>query len=143
MVSSLILLTLFHAPSFAAECDPNVAGGERVVERINERYDDFFRYHRHLEEREKARDKGRGENKKMLAEHEARMEKARLEYIKNRRPAPDRADLELKAEQERKERNRRLEIARRCYIQQRNQGEALLKRGRMIPGDKEYELEEN
>ncbi|MBX3023062.1 MAG: hypothetical protein KF799_15405 [Bdellovibrionales bacterium] len=139
------MLILFHlAPAYAAvQCDAkDTAGREKMVERINERYDDFFRYQRHLEERERARDKGRGENKAMLKEHEAKLEKARLEYIKNRRPPPDRRELEKQAEAADKERKQRMELARRCYVEEQNAAEAVLKRGRKIPGNQEFGLDE-
>lgn len=144
MVHLFVFLSLIHAvPALAIQCDAKAtASSVKMVERINQRHDDFFRYQRHLEEREIARNKGRGENKVVLAKHEKRLEAARQEYIKNRRPKPDRSDLEAKSENERKERNAKLELARRCYVQQQSAEEALLKRGRMIPGNQEFDLEE-
>lgn len=144
MVHMLVLLSLFHTtPALAIECDAKAtASSAKMVERINQRYDDFFRYQRQVEERERSRNKGRGENKIALEKHEKRIEAARQEYVKNRRPKPDRSDLEAKAEQERKERNAKMEVARRCFVQQQSAEESLLKRGRMIPGNQEFDLQE-
>lgn len=143
MVHLLIVLGLFHATAPAQECAPEDTGvsGQKMVERINERYDDFFRYQRHQEERDRERNKGRGENKARLAQREKQIEKARQEYVRNRRPPPDRRDLEAQFEAAQKKRVAKNEAARRCYVQQRQKAEQILKRGRLIPGNLEYQLE--
>ncbi|NJL25004.1 MAG: YeaH/YhbH family protein [Calothrix sp. SM1_5_4] len=74
--------------------------------------------------------------------HEKRLALARNEYIKSRRPKPDTRAAELQAELDSKKRQRSLEDARRCYLRQREQAEALLKRGRSIPEMKEFDLED-
>jgi hypothetical protein len=143
MVRWLTLFLLIPLPALSQQCDTkDTASGEKMVERINRRYDDFFRYQEHLEEREHMRNKGRGENRAKLEAHEKKIEQARQEYIKNRRPKPDSSELEAKAEADKKQRSARIEVARRCYLQQRAHAEALLKRGRTIPENKEYELED-
>jgi hypothetical protein len=144
MVILVIFLSLFYPGAVRAQqCDSlGAATGEKMVERINKRYDDYFRYQAHLEERTELRNKGRGDNKKALKAHDQKIEEARLAYIKHRRPAPDTSDAEARAEEVKKQRLAKIEIARRCYVQQRTHAEGVLKRGRTIPENKEYDLED-
>ena len=145
MVLLILVLNLFSHPVQAAlQCDPKAGGaqGEKMVERINRRYDDFFRYRDSLQAREQERNKGRGENKAFLKAHDARLEQARKEYVKNRRPKPDTSALQAQAEAKFKERRAQIEEARRCYVQQRDHAQALLKKGRQIPGKLEFDLED-
>jgi len=144
MVWLILSMNLFFREAAAApQCDPRQGSdGLRMVERINERYDDFFRYRDHLEEREFERNKGRGDNKAALRAHAFRLEKARLEYLKNRRPKPDTSEMEAQAEIEFKARKARVEEARRCYVEQKRYVEQMLKRGRTIPPKKEFDIED-
>lgn len=140
----LLVLSLFSsgARALSVRCDDKgTSGGSQMVERINQRYDDFFRYHRHLEERQAARDKGRAELKGRHEAREHEMERARLAYVKNRRPAPDTAEMEARYNLKEKQRQIALEAARECYVQQKTHAEQILIRGRMIPANKEYELD--
>lgn len=142
MVHLFALLTFF--PAFAQiPCDGNDAGANaRAVQRINQRHDDFFRYRDHLEEREQMRDRGRGENKTALEARTKRLEQARIEYLRHQRPKPDTTELEAKYEQDRKARNVRIEKARECYVDAQAKAEGMLKRGRMVPENKEFDLDE-
>lgn len=144
MVLLFAILSLFAHSAEAVKCDAKDTGGRKeMVERINRRYDDFFRYRRHLEEREAAREKGRNEDRKIAKqERDKKMEAARLEYIKNRRPKPDSAAAEEQAEEARKQRLKEMEAARLCYVQEKAQAEALLRRGRQIPGNQEFDLDQ-
>lgn len=144
MVLLVVLLQFMHVSAGATSCDgkDTPAGGEHLVERLNRRYDDFFRYRDHLEEREVARNRGRGERREFLDARAAKLEKARVEYIKNRRPKPDTHEEELKAEAAQKARFAKLEEARRCYVEQQRKVDHLVKRGRAIPEAKEFDLED-
>lgn len=140
----LVSLASAMNPAAAADKCPDVdqAEGDRLVHGLNERHDDFFRYRRYLEGREKSMEKGRGENRTFLAEHERKLEMARKDYLKNRRPRPDTTAQESAAEREHKQRLARNEDARRCYVLQRARLDALMNRGRKVPEDLEYNLNE-
>lgn len=114
----------------------------QMVERINERYDDFFKYHRHLEERWERLKIGADERKKMVREHHKKIEIARQEYVKSRRARPSDEPLRLKWEQEQKNRQEQIEMLRQRYVQKRDTVEQYLKKGRQIPGLKEFGLED-
>lgn len=113
----------------------------QMVKRINDRYDDFFRYHREREERWNRSRKGVDERKTLLKQREASLEKARKAYVKARKARPsDEADR-LRAEAALKERQANHEMLRRRYVNQRDTIEQYLKKGRQIPELKEYDLE--
>jgi hypothetical protein len=144
LVTILFLLNASVWPSLAADqcgqLDTSIQ--KRSIEQINERYDDFFRYQRYLEQREESLESGRGENKGLLAERERRNEEARLEFLKARRPRPDTSALEQAWIVAEKERADRIESARDCTVQQRSQLEQIMRRGRRIPEMQEFHLEE-
>ncbi|NJM10439.1 MAG: hypothetical protein HC883_06215 [Bdellovibrionaceae bacterium] len=75
---------------------------EEMVKRINQRYDDFFRYHRELEERWEKRRASADERKKLEQAHAQRLENARQEYVKTRRARPSDEPLRLRWEAEQK-----------------------------------------
>ena len=114
---------------------------EKMVERINQRYDDFFRYHRELEERWQKRRESIGDRKKLEAAQKQKLEESRLEYVKNRKPRASNEPLRLRWEAEQKERASQVEMLRRRYVQQRDEVERYLKKGRQIPEMKEFDLE--
>lgn len=140
----LALILMFPHLAWAAfQCDSKDTGQEEMIERINKRYDDFFRHQRMEVERTRDRQKDRGQNHRERLAHEAQMERARLAYLKSHRAAPDQeAKMEAEMEKRRKERNAANEAARSCYVQSQLRAEKLLKRGRMIPGNLEYHLED-
>lgn len=142
----LCMAPLFSSVAWSApalQCGPQgVAEGERLVERINRRYDDFYRFRRVADERNEKREKARDEGKELRKQRAERLENARKDYVKNRRPPPDRRDLELRHEREQKERVARQELARRCFVQQREEANRLLSRGRKIPGNLEFDIED-
>ena len=112
-----------------------------MVKRINQRYDDFFEYRRDQEERWSKQNQAVGERKKLEAEHVRGMEKAREEYVKNRRASPSLEHLRVKFEAEEKERQAKAEMQRRRYVDRRNEIEQYIKKGRAIPELKEFDLE--
>lgn len=138
------LIMLFFCVGGAVHASPNleVTGSvEEMVERINQRYDDFFRWHRQQEERWKRFEVGTQERKKMEKEHAEKLEHARVAYIKARRERPSDEPLRIKWEKEQKERQEHIEMLRRRYVDQRDTIEKYLKKGRQIPEMKEYDLE--
>ncbi len=123
-----------------AAAGPNMSV-ERMVKRINERHDDFFRYHRELEERWEKRRATIGERKKLEEAHALKVEKAREEYVKVRTKRPTDEASRLRHEAAEKERLAHSEMLRQRYVQQRDTVEQYLKKGRAIPELKEFDLE--
>lgn len=141
MVRSVTLLLVF-LPQFAVAVvckDPT--GGQGVVDRLNQRYDDFERYHRNREARLELLQKSAPDVKKAREEHKKRLEKARLEYVRVPKDKNREAILERAWEAEQKERQKLLEESRACYVHEQNVREQWLKRGRAIPGNMEYDLD--
>jgi hypothetical protein len=143
VAAALFSLVLFNSTSHAQQCDVKDTAGNAMIERINRRYDDFFRYEHEQEVRDRKRELSRGENREHLQAREKALEKARLEYLKHRRPPVDHdAKIEAEMLKNTKARAARLEAARQCFVQQELRAEAALKRGRQIPGNKEYDIED-
>lgn len=115
---------------------------EKEVQRINQRYDDFFRDRREREERAERMRHGSDDRKKLLEAHEKEMEKARQAYQAKPKDHAREEALRLEWEAEQKEKAKRVELARLCEVQQRAKAEELLKKGRAIPDLKEFDLDE-
>ena len=141
MVRFLLCLTLF--PTVVANAEPKPLDDKRAIERINRRYDDFFRYQEHLEARDKARDHARSDLRHADRERAARLERARLAYVQTRRAHPNH-DAELEAAQlrEKKRRDHEIEAARENFVRQQTRLDSAMSRGRTIPGNKEFGLDE-
>lgn len=127
-----------------ADCPPSDAAlsGPSEVERINRRYDDFFQYQHRREDHEAQLQKGVPEVK---AEQEARakvIERARQEYKRVPKDYAKEEALRIDWEKAQKEREKRIEAARVCEVQQRRAAADLLKKGRQIPDLKEFDLED-
>jgi hypothetical protein len=114
---------------------------QEMVERINKRYDDFFRYHREMEERMEKLEAGRGERKKAEAAYYAKIEEARVQYVKNKKPKNSDEALRIRWEQEEKERKEKFELFRKRHVQARDEIERYRLKGRQIPELQEYDLE--
>lgn len=140
LVASLFLI--FSLPLHASECVQNDTDAKRTVERINERYDDFFRVQRARRERESRMESSKENLREKRLARERELELARREFIKNRRPKPDDTHLQVQFEAQLKERERKREGLRECYVKNRNAAEQILKRGRSIPGLVEFGLED-
>lgn len=146
MESVLSKILLFFALVFSTVCvaEDNVESSSFVkdmVERINKRYDDFFRYHRDMEERLAKLEGGRGERKKAESAYYAKIEEARVAYVKNKKPKNSDEALRVRWEQEEKERKEKFELFRRRHVQARDEIERYRLKGRKIPELKEYDLE--
>lgn len=150
MLFILVVFSLWsHAQEGEVAREPAGACGEDPAARdkysaesINERYDDFFRRRRQDETRERERERGREEIRDRGDARTRDLELARREYIRIRRPSPDTAAAEGEWEQTRKARAARVESARRCYVTRKNQAEGALARGRQIPANAEFGLDE-
>ncbi len=114
---------------------------KEMVERINQRYDDFFRYHREMEERMARFEVGRGERKAAEKRYYDELERARVEYVKNKKAKDSTEHLRVQWEREEKERREKMEMFRQRHVRARDEIERHLLRGRKIPELKEYDLE--
>lgn len=137
---SLILFTggVVHAQ---LQCPPAKVDHSKV-ERLNERYDDFFRYQRAKEEHEAKLERGVPEVKAMREIHEKELERAREAYVA--KPKDPEREERLRLEWEKRQKLREAEHveARRCELLSRHEAESAEKRGRKIPEMKEYDLDE-
>lgn len=144
---SFIMLFAFQLAQPCSAEDTSAGGQalsvERMVKRINERHDDFFRYHRELEERWEKRRGTIGERKKLEAIHAEKVEHAREEYVKSKasRVRPTDEASRLRHEAAEKDRLAQNEMLRLRYVKQRDTVEQYLKKGRAIPELKEFDLE--
>jgi hypothetical protein len=143
MIESVFSLFLFFGGGAQAmECTKDDTAAKRTVERINERYDDFFRARKSREEREKRREAAKINVRERRLARQHKLELARREFVKNRHPKPDDSHRQAWFDAQLKERERKMEARRRCYVQNKNEAEQILKRGRAIPGLLEYDLED-
>lgn len=140
VIAFFILIFAFELR--AAESPGPTETVQEMVKRINERYDDFFRYHRETEERWERLNKATHERKELERAHSEKMEKARQEYVQARKARPDDEKLRLEHEAREKERKEHHEMLRRRYVEQRDTVEHYLKKGRQVPEMKEFDLEE-
>lgn len=115
---------------------------EGEVEKINERYEDFFRYRRYLEERLEKLEEGQGDRQAMLREHARRLEAARKMFVESEQAKPSDEPLRVKWEAEQRARELEREKLRLKHVAERDQLEAYRLRGRKIPEMKEYGLDE-
>ena len=132
-------------PSAAAlECAEEGSEAElsHMVDRINQRYDDFFKRQRELEEKDLRREKERDEIKQVRLDHEIQLELARKEYIKARKVTVIDPALERHWEAEQKAQREQNLMDARCYALRRSKVESFRSRGRRIPENKEYDLED-
>ena len=126
----------------ASTCEDVVKGdGPSMVQRLNERYDDFFRYHQQRAEREERLQRGVPDVHEARRRHEERLEQARRAHVTVPKDLAleERRRIEWEAMQ--KVRLAQLEEARKCLVQQRQAAEQVLLKGRKIPEMKEYDLE--
>lgn len=136
-----LIKPLFLLLSFVFILPCHADNSADMVKRINERYDDFFNWHRSQEERMKRFNHGVDERKNIEKAHAQRIEKARVEYVKARRARPSDESLRLKWEAGEKERSAQNEMLRRRFVQQKDAADQYLLKGRKIPELKEFDLE--
>ena len=113
-----------------------------LIQRLNERYDDFFKHQREQEEWDQRRDVGREKIKEVREAHKEQLERAREEYVQSRRAKPDDKAAYQKWLANEAAWKEKLDVARRKLVEKRNTVEDLRRRGRSIPPLKEYDLED-
>lgn len=133
------LLLLFSASGWAAEPEDEA---KAMVERSNQRCDDFYRYRRELEERDARREKDSQEIKKFRTNHDETLEAARKEYVKNRRKEIPNPQLEKDWEAANKGWIEANKLEGRRYAERKAKVEAITRRGCRVPEMKEYDLED-
>jgi hypothetical protein len=112
-----------------------------MVERINKRYDDFYLYHREMEERASRFEQGRGDRKVTEKAYYAKLEQARVAYVQAKKPRGSMEHLRAGWEQQEKDRRDKQELNRQRHVRSRDEVEKYLLKGRKIPELKEYGLE--
>ncbi|MGZ3722113.1 MAG: hypothetical protein ACXVA9_04230, partial [Bdellovibrionales bacterium] len=135
-----LLLPLLLSAHCGAEATDEDA--KAMVERSNQRCDDFFRYRRELEETDRRREKDAGEIKKVRAEHDKVIELARQEYVKNRKKTIVDPRLEKDHDDQELAWKEHIKIAGKRYVQQKASADAIARRGCRVPEMKEYDLED-
>lgn len=111
------------------------------IERINQRYDDFWRQRKAREERAEKSQVSNDDRKKAEKARVQKLEEERQKYVKERKARPSLEHLRPQYEAQLKEQQEKNELLRRRYVEQRDETEQYLKKGRRIPEMKEYDLE--
>lgn len=114
---------------------------EKELEQINKRYDDFFRWIKARDDRYEKSQIATDDRKKAIKAREERLEREREKFVLERKAKPNTEPLRIKWEAYLKERQEQIELLRRRYVEQRDEAEHYLKKGRAIPELKEYDLE--
>jgi hypothetical protein len=139
LILGLSLTTRAFAADEGPSCGPGDEEGRAMAERLNQRYDDFFRRQREVEEQERRRESAASEATKLRRQREEELRKAAAEYRRSK-PVID-PRLEEQWNEQDKQWKSRIELARRCLVEKRNAVKALQRKGRTIPEMKEYDLE--
>ncbi len=139
----LLIALLNPFTATALVCDTaETERAHREVERINQRYEDFFRYQRQLEEHTREVEAGAPQVKIQQEIREKELERARRQYRSVPKDYAREEALRIEWEKSQKDRVKQIELARLCEVQQRDAAEQILKKGRKIPELKEFDLEE-
>jgi hypothetical protein len=141
-IALLFSVAVFLGPSLsygAADIDEE---GKAMVERSNQRCDDFYRYRREMEEADTRREKDAQAIKKVRAEHDKEMELAREQYVKNRKKMIPDPRLEKEHDEQELAWKERLKIAGKHYAQRKAAVDATARRGCRVPPMLEYDLED-
>lgn len=114
----------------------------QMVERINERYDDFYRRQREDEELAIKRDQAAKDINAIRLEQQKAMEKARETYVKERKLEAPNPQWEQEWNQQQQAWKEQNKMAGQRYVRERDFVESIERKGRMIPQMKEYDLDE-
>lgn len=136
----VMLATLLLSAQCGAQATEEDA--KAMVERSNQRCDDFYRYRRELEETDRRREKDADDIKKVRADHDHTNELARQEYVKNRKKTLVDPRLEKEHDEQELAYREQMKIAGKRYAQQKAAVEAIVRRGCRVPEMKEYDLED-
>lgn len=140
---TMLVVILLPLGAGAADCgSEDTAETRAMVERINQRYDDFFRRQRELDETDQRRERDSQEIKATRLDHSRQVELTRQEYVKNRKITVVDPRLERDWLAEDKAWKDQIKNSRRCYAERKRALEAIERRGRRIPGNLEFGLEE-
>lgn len=137
-----VLLPILLLFSLSAKAAAPEDEAKAMVERSNQRCDDFFRYRRELEQMDARREKGSQEIKKVRAAHDAALEAARKEYVKNRKKSVPDPRLEKEYDEQAKGWIEANKLAGKRYAERKAQVEAITRKGCRVPEMKEYDLED-
>lgn len=113
-----------------------------MVERINQRYDDFFRHQAKMEEEAEQREHKSEDVKRIRAEQRKQLEEARREYVKSHHKSGQDPHWEQEWNEQQKEIVEKQKLFRRRYVQRKQELEQAERHGRLIPENKEYDLED-
>jgi hypothetical protein len=129
---------------FSAVAEPNGITNDpeykQMVERLNQRYQDYFIHEKDARRFETQREKGVAEVKKERTQEEKLQEKARLAYIQARRKTPDPTPNRLKWEGDQRREAKAAEREREAYVQKKSRISRLEKTARQIPVEVESGL---
>lgn len=124
-------------------CFPCLAADEEDwrLNRLNERYEDFYAHRKSDATYDLVRKAGAQEVSQQRQKWDAEMSRARADFVRNRKPPPDAGPFlrEWSAEHDRADREE--EASRRQYVEVVNRIERLERKGKHIPGYVEYDLE--
>lgn len=113
-----------------------------MVERINQRYDDFFRRQRLLQEIDATREREAELIKLQRQKERQANELARQEYVKSRKKVIPDPRWEREWEEQQKAWIEQIKLAGRRYSQKKQYLEDVESKGRRIPGKIEYQIED-
>ena len=113
-----------------------------LVGNINQRYDDFFRRLREVDEREQMRESEASEIKRLRQQHAEQVEAARSDYVKSRKKQVIDPKLEQDWNHQEEQWVEQNKMARHRFVMKKQELENVLKRGRRIPENLEYDLQE-
>ncbi len=136
-------LSIWVAQSHGVQCESkDVEAHGREIERIDQRYQDFFKEREHLEGRIQEMNQGVNEVRAERLARQKRLDQARQEYRVSPRNQAREDALQAQWEREQKARTAEFEQKRLCEVQQRDRAKTILQRGKKIPEMKEFDLEE-
>ncbi len=113
---------------------------QRLLELLNQRYEDFFVQERELEAWHRLRRSGAQEIERERIRYEREAEAARLQYIRERKAAPDMSTFEREYERQVKAREEAHKKERELYVRRREALQRTEARARKIPPEVELKL---
>ena len=137
--AALLMLLMAASPVLAAPKDDEE---KAMIERSNQRCDDFYRYRREMDERDAKREKDSQEIKKVRAAHDQALEKAREEYVKNRKHEVVDPKLEKQWDEQQLALKKQNELEAKRYAARKAAAEDAIRKGCHVPENKEYDLED-
>jgi hypothetical protein len=137
--AALIMLLLAGSPVNAVPKDDEE---KAMIERSNQRCDDFYRYRREMDEQDNRREMDAQEIKKVREAHDKALETAREEYVKNRKKQVVDPNLEKQWDEQQLADKKQHELEARRYAERKAAVEDAIRKGCHVPEAKEYDLED-